>query len=132
MIDVLLNALLPIFAVMALGYLAGWIRDVDNDHAAGLNALVMDFALPASLFVATATTPRTLLLAQWPLLLVLAILWQKKSRPFARTSWWWTQSRETGLQVLLPTLLSRKNRVKCKFRLFRLLPSVRILRNLRC
>ena len=73
MIDVLLNALLPIFAVMALGYLAGWIRDVDNDHAAGLNALVMDFALPASLFVATASTSRALLLAQWPLLLVFIV-----------------------------------------------------------
>ena len=34
MIDVLLNALVPIFAVMALGYLAGWIRDIDNQHVA--------------------------------------------------------------------------------------------------
>jgi hypothetical protein len=38
-----------------------------------LNALVMDFALPASLFVATATTSRALLLAQWPLLLVFIV-----------------------------------------------------------
>jgi len=70
MIDILLNALVPIFAVMGLGYLAGWSRDVDNRHVAELNALVMDFALPASLFVATASTSRALLLAQWPLLLV--------------------------------------------------------------
>jgi malonate transporter and related proteins len=73
MIDVLLNALVPIFAVMALGYVAGWIRDIDNHHVAELNALVMDFALPASLFVATATTSRTVLLAQWPLLLVFIV-----------------------------------------------------------
>jgi malonate transporter len=73
MIDVLLDALVPIFAVMALGYFAGWIRDVDNHHVAELNALVMDFALPASLFVATATTSRTFLLAQWPLLLVFGV-----------------------------------------------------------
>jgi malonate transporter len=73
MIDVLLNALVPIFAVMALGYLAGWSRDVDNRHVAELNALVMDFALPASLFVATASTSRALLLAQWPLLLVFIV-----------------------------------------------------------
>ena len=73
MIDVLLNALVPIFAVMALGYFAGWIRDVDNHHVAELNALVMDFALPASLFVATASTSRSLLLAQWPLLLVFIV-----------------------------------------------------------
>ena len=73
MIDVLLNALVPIFAVMALGYLAGWIRDIDNQHVAELNALVMDFALPASLFVATASTSRAVLLAQWPLLVVLTV-----------------------------------------------------------
>jgi malonate transporter len=73
MIDVLLDALVPIFAVMALGYFAGWIRDVDNHHVAELNALVMDFALPASLFVATATTSRTFLLAQLPLLLVFGV-----------------------------------------------------------
>jgi predicted permease len=72
-IDVLLNALVPIFAVMALGYLAGWIRDIDNQHVAELNALVMDFALPASLFVATASTSRAVLLAQWPLLVVLTV-----------------------------------------------------------
>jgi malonate transporter and related proteins len=73
MTNILLNALVPIFAVIALGYFAGWIRDVDNDHVAELNALVMDFALPASLFVATATTSRTVLLSQWPLLLVFIV-----------------------------------------------------------
>ena len=64
MIDVLLNSLVPIFAIMGLGYFAGWIRDIDNHHVAELNALVMDFALPASLFAATASTQRALLLAQ--------------------------------------------------------------------
>jgi malonate transporter len=73
MTDVLLNSLVPIFAVMALGYLAGWIRDIDNHHVGELTALVMDFALPASLFVATASTSRAFLLAQWPLLLVLIV-----------------------------------------------------------
>jgi malonate transporter len=73
MIDILLNSLVPIFAIMALGYFAGWVRDVDNHHVAELNALVMDFALPASLFVATASTPRAVLLAQWPLLAVFVV-----------------------------------------------------------
>jgi malonate transporter and related proteins len=68
---ILLNALVPVFAVLALGYLAGWVRDIDNHHLAELNALVMDFALPAALFVATASTPWAVLKAQWPLLLVL-------------------------------------------------------------
>jgi malonate transporter len=73
MIHVLLDALVPIFALMALGYFAGWIRDVDNHHVAELNALVMDFALPASLFVATASTSGAVLSEQWPLLVVFTV-----------------------------------------------------------
>lgn len=73
MTGILLNALVPIFVVMGIGYFAGWIRDVDNRHVAELNALVMDFALPCALFVATATTLRSVVLAQWPLLLVLVV-----------------------------------------------------------
>jgi malonate transporter and related proteins len=73
MISVLFDALVPIFALMALGYFAGWIRDVDNHHVAELNALVMDFALPASLFVATASTSGAVLSEQWPLLVVLTV-----------------------------------------------------------
>ena len=46
MTEILLDSLMPIFVVMALGYLAGWTRDIDNNHLAELNALVMDFALP--------------------------------------------------------------------------------------
>jgi malonate transporter and related proteins len=58
---------------MGIGYFAGWIRDVDNRHVAELNALVMDFALPAALFVGTATTSRAVVIAQWPLLVTLVI-----------------------------------------------------------
>ena len=38
MTTILLNSLLPIFAVIALGYFAGWVRDIDNHHLAELNA----------------------------------------------------------------------------------------------
>ncbi len=69
----ILGSIVPVFFVMALGYLAGWTRDIDNHHVAELTALVMDFAVPASLFVATAQTPRTLLLQQGNLIAVLAI-----------------------------------------------------------
>jgi predicted permease len=48
-IDILLDVLVPIFAVMGFGHFARWIRDVDNRHVSELNAPVMDFA-PASLF----------------------------------------------------------------------------------
>ena len=53
---------------MALSYFAGRVRDIDNHHVAKLNALVMDFALPADLFIATASTPWAMIAALWPLL----------------------------------------------------------------
>ena len=69
----ILGSIIPVVFVMALGYLAGWTRDIDNHHVAELNALVMDFALPASLFVAMVQTPRSLLLEQGQLMIVLAV-----------------------------------------------------------
>ena len=57
MIEIIGHALVPIFFVIALGYLGGLRGRIDNHHVAELNTLVMDYALPASLFVATATTP---------------------------------------------------------------------------
>jgi malonate transporter and related proteins len=52
LLDIILSSVVPVFFVMALGYLAGWLREIDNQHVAELDAPVMDFALPASLFVA--------------------------------------------------------------------------------
>ncbi|MDR6661301.1 malonate transporter [Tardiphaga robiniae] len=66
-------ALVPIFFVLLLGYAAGKIRIVDNHHVDGLNALVMDFALPASLFAATASAPRSEMVAQGPLFVVFGL-----------------------------------------------------------
>ena len=40
---ILLNSLLPIFAVMTLGYFAGWVRDIDNQHVGELNAQLSGF-----------------------------------------------------------------------------------------
>jgi malonate transporter and related proteins len=73
MTAIVLDSLVPIFAVMALGYFAGWVRDIDNHHVAELTALVMDFALPAALFTATASTPRSMIEALWPLLTVISV-----------------------------------------------------------
>jgi malonate transporter len=69
----ILNSIVPVFFVMALGYLAGWTRDIDNRHVGELNALVVDFAVPASLFVALIQTPSALLLQQGTLITVLSI-----------------------------------------------------------
>lgn len=66
-------ALAPIFFVLLLGYAAGKIRIVDNHHVEGLNALVMDFALPASLFAATASATRSQMIEQAPLFLVFGL-----------------------------------------------------------
>jgi malonate transporter len=66
MTNTIFLALAPIFFVMALGYGAGRLRIVDNHHVDGFNALVMDFALPASLFAATASAPRSEMFAQAP------------------------------------------------------------------
>jgi malonate transporter len=71
MLHAILTALVPMFFVMALGYGAGRMHTIDNHHVGELNALLMDFALPASLFVATASTPRSEMLEQG---LILAIL----------------------------------------------------------
>jgi len=69
---VIFMALAPIFFVMALGYLAGRTRTIDNHHVGEINALVMDFALPACLFVATASTQRSGMMAQGSLFAILS------------------------------------------------------------
>jgi malonate transporter len=73
MLEIILGSTVPVFFVIALGYLAGWTRKIDNHRVSELNALVMDFALPASLFVAMVQTPRSLLLQQGQLMVVLAL-----------------------------------------------------------
>ncbi len=72
MANTILLALTPIFFVMALGYGAGRWNVVDNHHVDGLNVLVMNFALPASLFAATASASRSQMYAQAPLFVILS------------------------------------------------------------
>ncbi len=64
-------ALAPIFFILALGFAAGRFHVVDNKHVDSLNSLVMNFALPASLFIATASAPRSEMFAQAPLFAIL-------------------------------------------------------------
>ena len=67
-------ALAPVFFVIALGYDAGRLRIVDNRQVDSLNALVMDFALPAALFAATASAWRSQMFAQAPLFAILGVV----------------------------------------------------------
>ncbi len=71
MSHVIALALAPIFFVMALGYWAGRSGRIDNQQVGGLNSLTMSFALPASLFSAMASAPRSEILQQLPLFLML-------------------------------------------------------------
>ena len=73
MSNAILMALVPVFFVLLLGYAAGKFHVVDNLHVDALNALVMDFALPASLFAATASASRVEMIEQVPLFLVLGV-----------------------------------------------------------
>ena len=66
----LLLALVPVFFVLALGYAAGRWKLADNTRIDSLNALVMVFALPASLFLATATAAREEMISQSPLFVI--------------------------------------------------------------
>jgi malonate transporter len=99
---VILMALAPIFFVMALGFVAGRTRAIDNHHVVELNALVMNFALPASLFVATASAPRGEMIRQGPLfailgvvMLLLYLIWYLFQRHVSKSS-----KAEASLQAL--------------------------------
>ena len=99
---VIFAALAPIFFVMALGYVAGRMRTIDNHHVGEINALVMDFALPASLFASTGSAPRGEMMAQGPLfailgavMLIIYLLWYLFERKALRRS-----RGEAALQAL--------------------------------
>lgn len=70
---VIIHALAPIFVIMLLGFMAGKTKMVDNKNVSLLNIFVMDFALPAALFSATVKTPWSGIVAQWPLIIILAV-----------------------------------------------------------
>jgi malonate transporter len=70
----LIGALLPVFFVLALGYVAGKRHSFDADKTAGLSKLALSFALPASLFVGMTDIPKELLLQQGPLPLALVFV----------------------------------------------------------
>jgi auxin efflux carrier (AEC) len=66
-----INVLLPIFFVLGLGYVAGRTHKFDADQVQGINRLVLNYAMPAMMFVATVSTTRSELLAEAPFLLAL-------------------------------------------------------------
>ena len=73
MINLILTALLPVFLGLALGYFAGARKLIDNRNVASLIALLMQFALPITLFVSIARTPQQVILQNVRLSLVIAL-----------------------------------------------------------
>jgi malonate transporter len=69
----LVGALLPVFFVLALGYIAGKRHTFDAIQAAGFSKLALGFALPAALFVSMTDIRRDLLLQQGRLVLALLL-----------------------------------------------------------
>lgn len=66
-------ALWPLYFVLALGFFAGKHRSFTADAAKELNKLAMTFALPAALFVSTATLSAKTLIQDLPALAVVVI-----------------------------------------------------------
>ena len=73
MLTIILEALTPVFFGLALGYLEGYTRNVNNAHVAELNSLVMDYAIPAAIFTTVAQASRATLLGQLPLAAILCL-----------------------------------------------------------
>lgn len=67
----LASALIPVFFVLLLGYLAGKAHSFAPDQASGLSNLALGYALPASLFAGMSALPRDLLLGQGKLAVAL-------------------------------------------------------------
>ncbi|MDE7377026.1 MAG: AEC family transporter [Muribaculaceae bacterium] len=55
---IILYAIVPIFVVMLAGYIAGKAGVFNGDNAKTLNKVVLDFALPAALFISIVTATR--------------------------------------------------------------------------
>lgn len=106
MLTTVASALLPVLFMLALGYGAGRAHAFPKDAVAVITKLVLDFALPAALFLGTVTVSREALLAQMPLftsfLLVVAVVWIVV---FACGRWLFGHDvAEASLQALLVSL----------------------------
>ena len=75
MVKILADALVPIFAGLLLGYIAGLRGVLDNQNVRNLIVFVMSFAVPCSMFLSIAQTPRATLGEQTGAALVLAIVY---------------------------------------------------------
>ena len=90
MTKLLADALVPIFAGLLLGYCGGLWRRMDNQNVKTLITFVMSFAIPCSLFLAIAGTPRAALRGQAAPALALAVVYLV----LYALSFLWTRAKE--------------------------------------
>jgi len=65
------SIIIPAFFILSLEYASGRAKEFDFDQVQGINELVLDFALPAALFIGTVTTSRAMLLQLGPFFLTI-------------------------------------------------------------
>ena len=73
MVDILADSLIPVFAGLLVGYIAGIRKVVDNKDLRTLITFVMSFAVPCALFITIVRAPHTLLWGESRIVLVLAV-----------------------------------------------------------
>lgn len=72
--NIIITGLLPIYVIMALGYAAGKSHAFTGDNARILNKLVLNYALPAALFLSIAKANREMLFQDIKLTIVSTVL----------------------------------------------------------
>jgi predicted permease len=72
---ILVDALVPIFAGLLLGYFAGRRKLMDNGNVRNLIVLVMNFAIPCALFSIIIRTPRAVMQQQISTALMIALVY---------------------------------------------------------
>lgn len=70
MLNIMLTDLVPIFVIMILGYVSGKKGEFNAANARSLNQFVLNYALPAGLFVSIVKADRTMLFSDIRLSLV--------------------------------------------------------------
>ena len=73
MSSVIFSALLPIVITFLLGMFAGWHHDFGSDQAASLNKMVMNYALPLTLFAGIMGISKESLTEQFTLFMIILL-----------------------------------------------------------
>ena len=78
-------ALLPVFVTLAVGYLAGRLRVVDNTNVDSLNRLVTTYTVPAALFASISATRADQIIAHLDYMAVFTLCMVV----LYGATWWW-------------------------------------------